>query len=42
VNGFDEILWWVLQMGSHARVVEPPELRDMLAKELDATRRLYD
>jgi predicted DNA-binding transcriptional regulator YafY len=41
VNGFDEILWWVLQMGSHARVVEPPELRDMLAKELDATRKLY-
>jgi predicted DNA-binding transcriptional regulator YafY len=41
VNGFDEILWWVLQMGSHARVVEPPELRELLARELDATRKLY-
>ena len=42
VNGFDEILWWVLQMGSHAKVVEPKELRELLAQELDATRRLYD
>ncbi|MFM1831294.1 MAG: hypothetical protein RLZZ558_1634 [Planctomycetota bacterium] len=41
VNGFDEILWWVLQMGSHARVVHPPELRELVAKELDATRRMY-
>jgi predicted DNA-binding transcriptional regulator YafY len=41
VNGFDEILWWVLQMGSHAVVVEPADLRSMVAKELDATRKLY-
>jgi predicted DNA-binding transcriptional regulator YafY len=41
VNGFDEILWWVLQMGSHAVVVEPAELRAMVARELDATRKLY-
>ena len=41
VNGFDEILWWVLQMGSHATVVEPSELRTLVAKELDATRKLY-
>jgi len=41
VNGFDEILWWVLQMGSHARVIEPAELRTLVAKELEATRRMY-
>jgi predicted DNA-binding transcriptional regulator YafY len=41
VNGFDEILWWVLQMGSHALVVEPAELRTLIAKELDATRKVY-
>jgi predicted DNA-binding transcriptional regulator YafY len=42
VNGFDEILWWVLQMGSHARVIEPPELRALVARELETTRRLYE
>jgi predicted DNA-binding transcriptional regulator YafY len=41
VNGFEEILWWVLQMGSHAKVIEPAELRQLVAKELDATRRMY-
>ena len=41
VNGFDEILWWVLQMGSHARVIEPAELRTLVAKELEATLRMY-
>jgi predicted DNA-binding transcriptional regulator YafY len=42
VNGFDEILWWVLQMGSHAKVIEPVELRELVARELEATRKLYD
>ena len=42
VNGFDEILWWVLQMGSHAKVIEPAELRELVARELEATRKLYD
>jgi predicted DNA-binding transcriptional regulator YafY len=42
VNGFDEILWWVLQMGSHAKVIEPAALRELVARELEATRKLYD
>jgi predicted DNA-binding transcriptional regulator YafY len=41
VNGYDEILWWILQMGSHARVISPPELQALVARELEATRRLY-
>jgi predicted DNA-binding transcriptional regulator YafY len=41
VNGYDEILWWILQMGSHARVISPPELQVLVARELEATRRLY-
>ena len=42
VGGFDEILWWVLQMGAGAVVVEPPELRRLVCEELERTRRLYD
>ena len=41
VNGFDEILWWVLQMGSHAIVLEPAPLRRLVAEELDRTRARY-
>lgn len=28
VAGLDEIVWWVLGMGPHCRVIEPVELRD--------------
>ena len=38
VGGTDEITWWILQYGNHAKVLEPPELqdkiRDILAKSL--------
>jgi predicted DNA-binding transcriptional regulator YafY len=29
-------------MGSHAKVIEPAALRELVARELEATRRLYD
>lgn len=34
VAGVDEILWWVLGIGSNARVVEPKELRDKVHAEI--------
>lgn len=42
VSGFEEILWWVLQAGSNAVVVEPAELRRLVREELDRARRRYD
>ncbi len=41
VNGFEEILWWILQMGSHAHVVSPPELQRLVATELQRTLAWY-
>lgn len=34
VAGIDEVIWWVLSIGSHARVVEPKELRDRVHEEI--------
>jgi predicted DNA-binding transcriptional regulator YafY len=34
VAGVDELIWWVLSIGSHARVVEPKELRDRVHEEI--------
>jgi predicted DNA-binding transcriptional regulator YafY len=34
VAGMDEVMWWVLGIGSHARVVEPKELRDKVHAEI--------
>jgi predicted DNA-binding transcriptional regulator YafY len=34
VAGLDEIMWWVLGIGSNARVVAPPELRDKVHAEI--------
>ena len=28
VDGLDEIVWWVLSMGPHCRVVKPAELAE--------------
>ncbi len=28
VDGLDEIVWWILSMGPHCRVIQPPELAD--------------
>ena len=32
VDGLDEIVWWVLSMGPHCTVVEPPELASRVCK----------
>lgn len=37
VEGLDEILWWVLDKGSHCIVEEPAELVDRVKKELHAS-----
>ena len=37
VDGLDEIVWWVLSYGPHAKVLEPPELR---ARIIDMAARL--
>lgn len=34
VAGLDEVMWWVLGIGSNARVVEPKELRDKVHAEI--------
>ena len=34
VAGFEEIVWWILSIGSNARVVEPKELRDRVHQEI--------
>ena len=31
VSGLNEISWWVLGYGDQAEVLEPPELRDLVA-----------
>ena len=34
VDGLEEILWWVLGWSGRARVINPPELREMVLKQL--------
>jgi predicted DNA-binding transcriptional regulator YafY len=41
VDGLEEILWWVLSMGSHCRVVGPPELADRVQQEATRMVSLY-
>ncbi|MFM8731067.1 MAG: helix-turn-helix transcriptional regulator, partial [Phycisphaerales bacterium] len=36
VAGTEEVFWWVMGMGSRARVVAPAELRDRIALEISA------
>lgn len=36
VSGIEEIFWWVLGHGRHARVIEPPELKSRVAAEARA------
>ncbi|MFN9968897.1 MAG: helix-turn-helix transcriptional regulator [Phycisphaerae bacterium] len=38
VAGLDEIVWWVLSMGGHCRVLAPRELADRVSKEAEAIR----
>lgn len=40
VAGFEEIVWWILSIGSNARVVEPKELRDRVHDEIRRMHRM--
>lgn len=42
VDGLNEILRWVLGWGSRARVIQPPELRDLIVSQLKESIRAYD
>jgi predicted DNA-binding transcriptional regulator YafY len=42
VSGFDEIVWWILSIGSNARVVEPKELRDRVHEEIRRMHRMVE
>lgn len=41
VAGLDEIVWWILSMGPHCRVIAPDELRERVAELARATTDLY-
>lgn len=41
VDGLDELVWWVLSMGPHCRVVRPAELADRVRDLAEKTARLY-
>lgn len=41
VSGLDEIVWWVLGMGPHCRVVRPAELRARVRDLAASTARAY-
>lgn len=42
VDGLDEIVWWVLGYGPHAKVIAPVELRDKVCELAEGTCGLYD
>ena len=39
VAGLEEVFWWVMGLGRHARVVAPAELRERVRAEVDAMHR---
>ncbi len=41
VSGLDEIVWWVLGYGPHARVIGPEALRDRIRQLASRTADLY-
>ena len=41
VDGLDEIVWWVLSMGSACRVIEPPELRERVREQASSVAAMY-
>ena len=41
VDGLNEIVRWILGWGSRARVIQPPELRDMLVAQLNESIQVY-
>lgn len=42
VAGLDEIVWWVLSMGPHARVLEPAELAERVKTAAASVSALYE
>lgn len=42
VAGLEEIVWWVLSMGPHCRVVGPEALRELVRAKSAATASLYE
>lgn len=41
VSGLDEIVWWVLSMGPHCRVIKPEALREMVREKAEAIASQY-
>ncbi len=41
VSGLEEIVWWVLSMGPHCRVTQPPQLAERIRSLAAATAALY-
>ena len=41
VGGLGEVMRWVMSLGSHAWVVEPEDLRERIAEEVEAMRKKY-
>jgi predicted DNA-binding transcriptional regulator YafY len=42
VDGLSEIVWWILSMGRHCKVVKPPELIDLVQKETREMLKHYE
>jgi len=38
VAGLEEVFWWVMGMGRHARVVAPAQLHERVKAEVEAMR----
>lgn len=41
VDGIDEISWWLLGYGDQAQVLEPPELRELVARRVERMYSYY-
>lgn len=41
VDGLKEIAWWILGYGDQAEVLEPPELRDTIARHVETMAQRY-
>lgn len=42
IDGLDEIVWWILSMGPHCRVLNPPELIQRVRNLAAQTAAIYD
>lgn len=42
VSGLDEIVWWVLSMGPHCKVIKPTELAERVASLAQSTAEMYE